>query len=264
VKLKYLGAVVATIMSVFDIPVGFSPGDIATGWAWAISALGVIGLVAVLGLLRQARWGPPAVVAIGVANLVGAVIALARDENGAVVGLVLSVAIGACVLPLVLNGRSGARALAAVSVLLVLFGAGCGDDDSSAAASSSDSSSAAAGTLTAAEFRDQAEAICTQANQEIDAAVGQVFGAETDPTPDQLQEALDTIIAVSRRQLDDIGSLAEPSDMTADVEALVAEGRSATDAAEAQGLGFFENDDDPWAHTAELAAGLGLDACSGE
>ena len=45
---------------------------------------------------------------------------------------------------------------------------------------------------------------------------------------------------------------------------MVAEGRSATDVAEAQGLGFFETEDDPWQRTGELASGLGLDACSGD
>ena len=40
-------------------------------------------------------------------------------------------------------------------------------------------------------------------------------------------------------------------------------GRADTDAAEAMGLGFFENETDSWARTGELAVGLGLDACAG-
>ncbi len=43
---------------------------------------------------------------------------------------------------------------------------------------------------------------------------------------------------------------------------MLAEGRTATDAAEAQGPAFFANDDDPWAKAGEMAADLGLDACA--
>lgn len=138
--------------------------------------------------------------------------------------------------------------LAIVGVLLpTLFLAGCGDDDAG---------------LTAAEFREQANAICAQGNQDIGEAAGPVFGNES-ATPDDLQSALDAIVSISNRQLDDIEALAAPADLEDDVAALVTEGRSATDTAEAQGLGFFESEDDPWARTGELAAGLGLDACSG-
>ncbi len=129
--------------------------------------------------------------------------------------------------------------------MLVL--AGCGEDDQR---------------LTAAEFRDQANAICAQGSQDIGEAAGSVFGSEA-PAPEDLQSALDAIVSISNRQLDDVEALAAPSDLEDDVADFVAEGRSATDTAEAQGLAFFETDDDPWARTGELATGLGLDACSG-
>ena len=131
---------------------------------------------------------------------------------------------------------------------LALALAACGDDTD---------------TLTQAEFTEQANSICIEGDQEIGAAVGAVFSSE-EPTPEQMQEGLDTIVSVSNQQLDDIDALAEPSDMSDDVDALIAEGRSATDEAEAQGLGFFETDDDPWTGTQELAADLGLDACAGD
>ena len=133
-----------------------------------------------------------------------------------------------------------------VGVTLMLTA--CGNDDSG---------------LTAAEFHDQANAICVRGDQEIGAAVGSVFGGE-EVGPEQLQAALDTIVSVSRRQLDQITALDPPSSLRDDVKEMVAEGRSATDVAEAQGLGFFEIEDDPWQRTGELASGLGLDACSGD
>ena len=129
----------------------------------------------------------------------------------------------------------------------VLTLAACGDDDSG---------------LTTAEFRDRANTICADGDIEIGEAVGAVFGGE-DVGPEQLQAALDTIVSVSRRQMDEISALAAPSSLKDDVAEFVTEGRSGTDAAEAQGLGFFESDGDPWQRTGELAGDLGLDACVG-
>lgn len=116
--------------------------------------------------------------------------------------------------------------------------------------------------LSPIEFREQAQAICVQGDIEIGEAVGAVFGGD-DVGPEQLQDALDTIVSVSQRQLDDIAALKAPSGMRSDVDAFIAEGRSANDVASAQGLGFFEIDDDPWEQTAVLAGGLGLAACTG-
>ena len=37
----------------------------------------------------------------------------------------------------------------------------------------------------------------------------------------------------------------------------------ANDEAEAQGLGFFESDGDPWAPAGVIAEAIGLDSCAG-
>ncbi|WP_146608150.1 hypothetical protein [Streptomyces sp. NTH33] len=58
--------------------------------AWLISLLGVAGLVAAIALLRSAAWATPAVLTVGALNLTGAVVALVRSWDGAVIGLVLS------------------------------------------------------------------------------------------------------------------------------------------------------------------------------
>lgn len=139
------------------------------------------------------------------------------------------------------------RSLLLASLVLAAVSVGCGEDESA---------------LSATEFRSQANEICTVGGEEVHQAFFGVFG-EDEPTPEQMEQALATVMSVSRRQLDDIEALAEPSDLSADVDAFVAQGRADTDAAEAMGLGFFENEDDPWAATGELARGLGLDACAG-
>ena len=106
-------------------------------------------------------------------------------------------------------------------------------------------------------FRDKANGVCVEAG----AAIGEAFQAG-EPTPEQLQSALDTVVTVSRSQFDDIEALDAPASIEDDVDAMLAEGRAATDVAEAQGVAFFANEDDPWAKAGEMAADLGLDACS--
>ena len=69
-------------------------------------------------------------------------------------------------------------------------------------------------------------------------------------------------MTISRSQFDDIEALDAPASIDDEVDAMLAEGRTATDAAEAQGPAFFANDDDPWAKAGEMAADLGLDACA--
>ena len=56
----------------------------------AVVALGLAGLVAVLGLARNTTWGLSAALAVAGVNVTAAVIALVADAEGAVIGLVIS------------------------------------------------------------------------------------------------------------------------------------------------------------------------------
>jgi hypothetical protein len=134
--------------------------------------------------------------------------------------------------------------LAAVVPLAAL--AGCGSDDDH---------------LTTQEFQAQANAICADANATIGETLGPIFGGE--PTPEQLQQALDTIVATSRTTHDDIAALDAPSDVSDDVDAMLASFDAGTDEAESLGLAFFDTEDDPWADAGQQAGALGLDACAG-
>jgi hypothetical protein len=58
--------------------------------AIAVLVLGVAGFVAAFGLARNTGWGIPAALAVAGINVVGAIIALVSDSEGAIVGLVLS------------------------------------------------------------------------------------------------------------------------------------------------------------------------------
>jgi hypothetical protein len=119
------------------------------------------------------------------------------------------------------------------------------------------------GNLSAAEFRKEANAICTRANRRIGEAIGPVIGG-TSATAVQKQDALDMVVSITRGQLREIHALDAPSSMRTDVNAMVSEGMHATNVAKSQGAAFFDTDGDPWSHTQELAADLGLDACSGD
>ncbi|MGW5126530.1 hypothetical protein ACWEQ7_21245 [Streptomyces sp. NPDC004069] len=88
-------AAVATLaMSLLNLPIALDDGGngVPTPAAWLISVLGVVGVIAAIALLRSAAWATPAVLTVGALNLIGAVVALVRSWDGAVIGLVLSAA----------------------------------------------------------------------------------------------------------------------------------------------------------------------------
>ena len=92
---RWAAAAVTALMSLMNIPDRVRPATSAspTPVAWAATVVGVLGLVAAVGLLRRATWGRPAVLAVGAVNLVGAVVALANGWEGAAIGLVVSLLI---------------------------------------------------------------------------------------------------------------------------------------------------------------------------
>jgi hypothetical protein len=58
--------------------------------AIAVLGLGVAGFVAAFGLARNTTWGIPAAIGVAGINVVGPIIALVSDSDGAIVGLVVS------------------------------------------------------------------------------------------------------------------------------------------------------------------------------
>lgn len=87
--LRYTTAAVAILMSLMNLPFAFGD-EVSRPVGWLVTALGVVGIVAAVALLRRMPGAPWAVTAVGVANLAGAVLALAGDRDGAVVGLAVS------------------------------------------------------------------------------------------------------------------------------------------------------------------------------
>lgn len=153
-------------------------------------------------------------------------------------------------------GRYAARLLAGVTFgALPLFAVACGSDDAAGADAS---------TLTVEEFRTQGNELCTATNEKIFGIVGQTFGGGgSEPTPAQLQTALDGILTESRSLIDGLDALAAPPDLAPQVDELLGDLRAVADEAEAQGgPAYFATDDDPWAPAGVKAAALGLTACA--
>ncbi|MEV0269741.1 hypothetical protein AB0H43_13255 [Hamadaea sp. NPDC050747] len=89
---RYTAAIATIIMALLNLPFALDDGDIGlpTPVRWLFSLLGVAGLVAAVALFRSATWAAPAVAAVGAANLIAAVVGLAKSWDGSVIGLVLS------------------------------------------------------------------------------------------------------------------------------------------------------------------------------
>jgi hypothetical protein len=88
---RILAIVPLALVSLMNVgfPFGTDPKpDVAL--AIAVLVLGLGGLVAAFGLARDTAWGIPAALAVGVVNVVVAIIALVSDTDGASVGIVVS------------------------------------------------------------------------------------------------------------------------------------------------------------------------------
>jgi hypothetical protein len=90
--IRWAAAAVTVLMSLMNLPIAFDATEqkIPIAIAWAITVLGVLGIAAAVGLIRRARWGRPAVLAIGAVNVVGAIIAMIKNMDGAAIGLTVS------------------------------------------------------------------------------------------------------------------------------------------------------------------------------
>lgn len=126
--------------------------------------------------------------------------------------------------------------------------AACGDDDKPSAA----------------EYRTEVNAICTAGNERLNALFAD-SPLGPDATEAQLVEVLDQILAEINGQLDDIDALDTPGgDLSADVDAWLAESRATVAEVRSSGAAFFEQQAtgvNPFADVNAKAVELGFDAC---
>ncbi len=108
--LRWAAAAAVTLMSLMNV--GAGTDDQTSGAVIVLGvALGVAGLVAAFGLVRQLGWGAPAALAISAVNLVMGIIGATAGWDGAAIGIVVS-AVG-LVLTLLSSSTATARSRAA-------------------------------------------------------------------------------------------------------------------------------------------------------
>lgn len=140
------------------------------------------------------------------------------------------------------------RLVAVVVAVAVAAGVGgCGSDGGS-------------GGLSAADFREQAQAICRDGNAAID-ELSADFGKDG-PTRAQLEEAAPKVPGLMDHELDRLAALDPPADLADDVDAMLAAFRAVVGSMREQGTAFFDRTDEPFQDAYARAAALGLDECA--
>ncbi len=101
--LKWAAVAVTALFALMNLGAALGEGGSGAGARVLGAVLFVAGAVAATGLATGRAWGRAAVVAVGAANILAAVVALIAGTEGAVVGLVVG---GLCV---VLGAMAPAR-----------------------------------------------------------------------------------------------------------------------------------------------------------
>jgi hypothetical protein len=149
--------------------------------------------------------------------------------------------------------RTRIAAIAAVGAIAIA-GAGCGGGDD-------DSSSSSTPTPTKDEFVTQANQICAEGNETVDAAANDVFSGQ--PTQDELDSFItDTVIPNTEDQIEQIRALGIPAGDEDQVNAILDSAQSDLDAAKADPSIMTSGSKDPFAETNKLAAAYGLTECA--
>jgi hypothetical protein len=89
---RWIAAAALTLMSLMDIGIALPGGSEPVPVRVLVPLLGVAGLAAVYGWLRRRHWGASAALAATAVNVASALIALAVGSDGALTGLVVSLA----------------------------------------------------------------------------------------------------------------------------------------------------------------------------
>ena len=85
---RWAAAAVTALMCLMNFGAVFEASSAPVAVVDAV--LCAAGIVASVGLLRRASWGRPAVLVVGALNLVGGVIALVTEVEGAPIGIAVS------------------------------------------------------------------------------------------------------------------------------------------------------------------------------
>ncbi len=166
------------------------------------------------------------------------------------------------------------KSMALLAIVGALGFAGCGDDDDETTSTTTDSGTTGATGATGesgaavlpADFIKEADAICAEGDEAIDAEAKKTFGGGGEPSNEE-QEAFvtDVVVPNIQDQLDQLAELDPPEEGAEEFEALISDANAALDEVESDPAGLFESGggEDPFADVNKQAKALGLTDCGG-
>jgi hypothetical protein len=127
--------------------------------------------------------------------------------------------------------------------------------------------SAFAEPLSKSEFKKQANAICAEGNEQIDAVADQVFAGLSEdqrPSPEQLIAFASAAIPNIKQQVEDVAALEAPKSLQAKVKKLINTVRAAVAKVEADPSTLADEKNNPFAASDKQAKKLGLKECAAD
>jgi hypothetical protein len=124
---------------------------------------------------------------------------------------------------------------------------------------------AMAAPLTESQWKKQANALCKQANKEIEPIEQEAFaglGEDEQPSPEQFVAFAALFVPVIEDALASIDALNEPKSLRSGVKKFTVAVTEALTTIEADPEGIFSGDTDPFAKADKAARKIGLKACS--
>ncbi|MFO7592400.1 MAG: hypothetical protein R6X23_16190 [Acidimicrobiia bacterium] len=124
---------------------------------------------------------------------------------------------------------------------------------------------AVAAPLTESQWKKQANAVCKQANKEIEPIQQEAFaglGEDERPSPEQLVAFAALFVPVIEDALASIDALDEPESLRSGVKKFKVAVTEALTTIEADPVGIFDGDTDPFTKADKAARKIGLKACS--
>lgn len=118
-------------------------------------------------------------------------------------------------------------------------------------------------TLTAEEYAEQGNAICTEGNAEIMASFP--MDATGPPSGEEGEALFQSAMTIIDRMITELDALEGPEATNTEMDAIVAEARAIKDTVEAGGAeAFFASEEDPWAAINPRFEALGLSVCASD
>lgn len=150
----------------------------------------------------------------------------------------------------------GVRIAACAAAAAIGVGvAGCGGGDSS--------STSTAASITKEEFVTQANQICADGNETIDAAVGDAFSGGQPSQEETEQFVTGSVIPAIQAQVDGLRALGAPEGDEEQVDAILDAADQGIEEAQADPASFIAGGGDPFVEANQLAADYGLTECAG-